>query len=396
MGLELSKKKEWMFLITMFLSCFICVGTITFYCVLNEVYELFPLGTANAMTSSLNLTVCISAFIIPWICNKIGSKNVMILGSLCYAVGVFTFSIENSVYVFAMLIISSFGVAIANVVGTIMIADVYKDLGRRNKVLGWYMIAMGGAGTFFGVIAGYLGQHVWKHAFYINFLGILFLVMTILFVPSELNQISLAKASEKKNTAEKASVHLGKSFWILCILMAVSKMFCDISSNFVSIYIEENALGNATLLSGYFSSVIQLSGAIVGLIYGFIYKKVKRNTGALAILSSTCAYLLLAIHPCVPLMMLSAVLSGFTLTVNFSYFFAIAPTVVPKEKSDLAIGILQAALYSVCLTPYLVTFLEGFTGQLFTPVCWIAMVVLGIMTVLLFIACNKLELPENV
>lgn len=95
-------------------------------------------------------------------------------------------------------------------------------------------------------------------------------------------------------------------------------------------------------------------------------------------------------------MMLSAVLSGFTLTVNFSYFFAIAPTVVPKEKSDLAIGILQAALYSVCLTPYLVTFLEGFTGQLFTPVCWIAMVVLGIMTVLLFIACNKLDLPENV
>lgn len=52
MGLELSKKKEWMFLITMFLSCFICVGTITFYCVLNEVYELFPLGIANAMTSS--------------------------------------------------------------------------------------------------------------------------------------------------------------------------------------------------------------------------------------------------------------------------------------------------------------------------------------------------------
>lgn len=398
MSIEMSKKKEWLFLISIFVSCIGCVGTIVFTVVINEVYKVYPTGITDTMISIVNVVIFASSPVIPWMCKKLGSKTTMIIGAVLFTfAGLFTFSFDNVIFIFVMRILTGVGVAICNVVGTILIADAYPNLERRNKVLGWYMIAMGGAGTICGVVCGYLAANNWLNVFLAHLLGIFIIVFSVFFIPGELNKISTTTDMEKQpeKKASKSNVHLGKVFWIFALIMTVTKIFSDINQYYVSVYVEENAIGNTAVLAGYFSSVVQFVGAAIGLIYGWIYKKAKRQTGTLSFLASALSYLLLAVHPSVPLLMLSGVLSGFTLTVMFSYFFAICPSIVPAEKANLSIGILQALLYSVFLIPYLVSFMMKFTGGLFTPICYLVAVVLGILTIIMFILSSKLELSEE-
>lgn len=401
MEIKMSKKQEILFLAAVFSSCIACVGTIVFNVVVNEVYNVYSAGIADTMVSIINIVLLVSSPFVPVMCARLGSKTTMIIGAALFSfAGLFTMTVEHTGYILAMRLLTGLGISICNTVGTVMINDAYSDLEKRGKVLGWYMIAMGGCGVLVGMVAGNLAASNWKNVFYSHILGVVVLVLTILFVPNVFNKTGgNAEGAGEGTEKKKGGMSLGGTFWMLAAIFALFNIFANFMQFYAAVYVEENAIGNPALLTGYYSSVVQGVGAVVGLIYGAVYGKMRHQTATGAFLLQTVSYLLCYIFPSMATLMINGIATGYMLTVCFSWFFAIAPATVPKESSNFAVGLLQAFYGMTFLIPYLLTAMRGLTGGTFTPTVLICGIVLAVLTAALFVICQsrigKLKLEEQ-
>ena len=282
MLVKLSKKRETMMLIAMFLTCVGAVGIGPVYCIINELYINFPESTANAAISLMTLSQLVSGPILPLVSRKLGIKNTLVIGAILFAVASFFFAKVTSSFLLILLsILLGISFAVMTAVPAYALVQVYNDTHRREKVLGWYMVAMGAVGAMITYISGWLGSIQWNYAMYTNLLGILVAIVCAVFLPNELNSVSKELKEEQNNSGRKK--HMGSGFWLLVVSYFLGFIILSVMNVYISVYVEDAGLGNPSLVAGRYGTIVQIVGLVAGLICGWFCSKLKGATGGILI-----------------------------------------------------------------------------------------------------------------
>ncbi len=139
-----------------------------------------------------------------WLHHKIGSFKLLCFGLLPYAIfGYGGVILHNSYLLIADRLLLGGAAVAVQIAGTALIAENF--IGEyRMKIIAWQGMAIEAGGVCFLVVGGILGQIQWGYPFFIYLLGIIFLILTILFIPkSPTIQVSNEEdISKDKNNAK--------------------------------------------------------------------------------------------------------------------------------------------------------------------------------------------------
>lgn len=400
MAIELTKGREILMLIAVFLTNIATMGDYIIYPITYNFFNAFPdnVNGVNFILSGPSLILIFVALATPKIIKWIGSRNTLILGCVLFTLpGIFGVAVLSIPYIITLRVINAIGIGIVNVTAVVVLTEIYIDEKKRGTILGFYSTAMAAVGAILSNASGFLATIEWTRAYWVYLSGIVMVFLVIMFVPvikSMQKEIDEEKTSEIEQNITKEP--LGAKFWIFTfIIIFFYTSFC-VPSFFNSVYIAENGLGNAAF-SGFVTSLTTISGALIGLLFGKIFMKTKSITNALAYLILALCIGAMYFFPTKTTVMVSNFIAGAMMTVAFTYALTYCPSIVPESRINDSLGITQAvcgiAMFSVT---YVVTFLMNvFNTELVTPVYIVPAIVMLIAAAAEYFTRNKGEMVQN-
>lgn len=389
MTIEMSKPKRILFYIAIMLCNIAVMGEMVIMPLTYNLYNAFPenLGAVNFMVSGPVLIMAIASFAASALCRKLSKKNIIIIGGIIFLMGsVFGIMIENIPFIIFTRCLMGIGEAFVNVGAMAMIAEVYVDENKRATFMGIYNAVMSGIGALMSALAGILAATAWQNAYRTYWLAIPMLAAMILFLPSIKPQAS--EAYENAHGGKKESI--GIRFWLMLVTFIIFNFIYSIPTFYMSVYIIESGIGNVTF-AGMFSAIATIGGVFMGLIFGFIYKKLGRKTSLIGFAGMLIAVSLIYFVPSSTSIIIAAILIGCSYATVFAFTYTQAPAVVPVSRIDDAIGIVSAA-YAIAMfgTTFIITWVMSvMNSELVGPTFIIPVVLSAFILIFEFIVTAK-------
>lgn len=387
--MELTKGKKLLFFVAIMLSNIAVMGDCVIYPITYNIYNAFPESTVlvNYILSGPPLLIVIASLIAPMLLKKMTKKTLLILGCTLFTVGaVFGVAIDSVWWMSFTRTLVGVGQGFVNVSAIALITEVY-DERVRAKYIGYFNASMNVVGVLCGFLVGSLAAESWQGAFRLYYAAIPMLVMVILFVPNIKNE----KQSEA--VAVKNREKMGFEFWELIVTFTILCVCSMVIAYFISVYAVENGIGDESIVARAMS-ISQVASFVGAMVFGFIYKKLKRWTLVLGYVLAALMFLLMIVAPSTPTIYIVYIMNSISYILPFSYAFVRGPMVVPESKADTAIGIVTAA-YGIggFLTTYFITFLMRiFNTELVTPILVVPAalcVIIAVVDTLCAVKVNK-------
>lgn len=343
--LEMTKTKRVLCLIALMLTNLAVMADLVIIPIISDLYAAYgeQMNAVNYVVSGPALVIVVTSLLATVLCRKLDKKVVIILGGLFFAVGsVCGVFADNIWYMCLMRTLVGVGSGIVQVVAVSMIADIYEDADMRAKITGYYNATMSFVGIAYSYFAGILAAGGnWKRVFNLYWLAIPMMIFLMLFVPS-IRPAAETTAAGKGAVKEK----MGAAFWQLQIFWFLANLlFGATVLYYVAVYIAENGLGNAGF-SGMATSVKQLVGFLLCFGFGFIYKKLKRNTITVAYLLAAVTLIWLVFAPSKFAAVVVATICGCCYKIAFSFAYAHGFALVPASRTEDATAI-TTAVYGI-------------------------------------------------
>lgn len=340
---EMSKLRMSLVLLSLFLSTSCTMGDMVIVPIASNLYEIFPqVGLVNAIISAPALVGVPFCILGGQLADKINKKTLMVSGFALYAItSIFGCAFENVYYMLICRLIStgiSWGITSAAALG--IIAEIYADEGKRGMINGWYNAVMAAIGAIMSFVAGILAVNAWQNAFHTYWMNLPILIMLIVFLPSMPASRSTQQVMEKKSSQIKEEGWYKKLIPLLIqVLMVASSYYVIVYM--ISLYVADTGIGNEAF-TGTLSSAGTLCSFLANLAFGFIYGKLKKNTGIPSCIVIGIGFLLLAFYPSkITALVMCGVMGAFW-GIFYSFFFTECSVVVPKSKQGISIGITSA------------------------------------------------------
>ena len=346
MKLEMTKTKRVLCLIALMLTNLAVMADLVIIPVISDLYTAYgnQMNAVNYIVSGPALIIVVTSLLATVLCRKLDKKVVIILGGLFFAVGsVCGVMVDNIWYMCVMRTLVGIGSGIVQVVAVSMIADIYEDADQRAKITGYYNATMSFVGIAYSYFAGILAVGGnWKNVFNLYWLTVPMMLFLVLFVPSIRPAAETAKEKGKGAAKEK----MGAGFWQLQIFWFLANLlFGATVLYYVAVYIAENCLGDSSF-SGMATSVKQLVGFLLCFGFGFIYKKLKRNTIAVTYLLAAVTLVWLVFAPSKFAAVVIATICGCCYKIAFSFAYAHGFAIVPASRTEDATAI-TTAVYGI-------------------------------------------------
>jgi|GEM_PF-2459199 len=360
MKYKMSKAKEILFLITIFLSSVIVMDDMILSPTINTLYEKFPnaSGAVNFIVTGCYIFVVIFSIVAGNLCNRRDKKALMFIGALFGAaggIGMIFFINPIGLAVCRGLIM--IGYSFTMTVAIAIITDFYTDDERRGKVLGYYNGVMQGIGALLAFAAGLMATKSLQFAYSLHLIIILYIIMLAVFVPSMKPDAAPAQSdggvAEKEPKEKKPG--FGLRYWLLVINFSIYNFAFCIPLFYVSVYVAENGLGSEAL-SGTINTVITLVGFVTPLLYGKFCKAIGKNVSTTAFFLSIIGCGLLLLAPGKTLAFLGFGIIGGACPLIRTWVYDSIPGVVPETRVNDGIGYVTSISTVVsCVTAYIVT-----------------------------------------
>lgn len=373
MKYNLTKKQEWLLLITIFLSNVIVMDDSIFTPTVNALFVMFPEGTSliNFAITGCYIFIVVFSIIVGKLCSKYDKKSLLILGGILGAIGglgmIFIVTPLSIAICRGLLMISY---AFTMTVGLALITDLYTDEARRGKMIGYYNGIMQGIGAVLAFVAGILATKSLQLAYSTHILIVLYLIMLFMFVPS-FKPVNEMDSNEATNTSKEG---LGMKYWLL--VSNASVYFCAFCMIlfFISVYVAENNLGNEAM-AGTMSTVITIAGFITPMLYGQISALLGKHTSIISFISTLIGCVIFYLMPNLVGAFAGVILMGAANPLVRTWAYDKIPSIVPESRIDDAIGYFTSISTALsCVTAYLVTWgmtllgCETFTSFLIVPI----------------------------
>jgi MFS family permease len=398
MLVEMPKAKRILFMLTFMLVNIVIIGDVLFVPTINDVYKLFPrnAGMVNFAVSGNYLMIVCASILAGKLCRIIGQKLVIIIGSICsLAGGVLLLAIENVFFLCAMRLLFAFGFAFCQVSSMSLISDLYTDNAARGSMMGYFNSVRYMLGAGMSAFGGKLAAISAKTAYRGYWMILPVVVLEILFLPSIKPPKLEAEHKEKPKELKEKKQALGGLYWGIAICFSLCYFVFTYVSFFISVYVEENALGTP-VVAGYATSLFTFGTGIISLAFGSIYKKIGKNIILLAYIGTAMVLVVLMTVPTLTVLYVTAIFRGGFVGIALTYCYFICPNIVPKERSKDAIAVLTAIYsFAIFLSPFAVSWSMKFIGNgRYTPTI-IVPVIIGIAIFFAQLLLNMKQPPKN-
>ncbi|MFZ7120515.1 MAG: MFS transporter [Eubacteriaceae bacterium] len=230
------------------------------------------------------------------------------------------------------------------------------DGNQRGTVFGFKQVASSVGIAGLTVLVGYLGTIAWYNAYLIYFLLVPILILVSKFLP-------LGKLDEKlvgKGVGLSGIKSLlTPSYIYMCFMVFfMGALLFTFYAN-IAMMITEKSLGDSSAV-GQVTALNSLMTIVVGLIFGFILKGLKKYTLSLAMLVMCLAFLILSISNSFSIIAFGGIVFGIGAGLQQASSLYYVSESVSKSSNTLAIAIALALIsVGISFSPVIVNSIQG-------------------------------------
>jgi MFS family permease len=364
MKVEMSKTKQILCLVAIMLTNIAVMADLVIIPVISNIYRAFPddMQIVNYIISGPMLVIVGSSLLATFLLRVFSKKTVIVAGGVIFTVGaVAGVAINNVFFIALMRTLVGVGAGLVNVVAVALIADIYDDKTVRAKMTGYYNASMSFIGMAFSYISGILAKDgVWQESFKCYWAAFPMLIMLIIFIPSIKRETIEETGGNAANREKTPKEPFGWRYWVMAASWLVMNIiFGATVLYYLSAYIVENNLGDSSF-TGLAASVKSIVGLLMGLGFGFIYSKLKRQTNTVCCLVSAVCLVIMVAAPSPISALVVGTIAGCAYKVAFSYEYVHGFEIVPVSRIDDAVAV-TTAVYGIgsFASTYFVTLLMG-------------------------------------
>lgn len=379
------QRRDLLTMVAVFLSAFVTMADFIMYPVLYQLYQAFPADewAINAMVSLPSWFILAACLLSPKLIDAVGSKPVLVGGiAITLVCGALVPVFPTPIVMVVLRLIAGIGMGCVDTAAPVIINESFDDIEQRNWIMGFYSVAMSALGAVLSMVSGLLAGGGWKASFGTYLICVLPLVTCIFLIP---NQRKAAAAEEEMDAVQTDDGKLGAPFWT-CVLLFIVFVLCAATvQNYVSFYVEENSLGNEAF-TGLLTTIFMVVGALAGLVYGYVFTKLRYRTAAAMYAITGIGMLAMRFFPSPAVACITMGVLGASYVIFTSYVYTHFTEIAPPSRMAFAVGIASGGGYvAVGVLSYVVIGLMAvfgtFTNELLLYGCvCIAVAVLELIT----------------
>lgn len=260
------------------------MGTNASSTILTSIAEKFPaasIAQIQFLMTFPNLMILLSSIAMISLSRKFSLRLLAATGmALCGVSGLLAFLLHGSLlllYVWAGMFGCGIGIVVP--IGTALIADQFSGK-EKDNMLGYQSGAANVGSMLMTYVGGLLASAAWFHMYLVYMLAFAGLIPVLRYVPGKL-------AGAPSTTAGK--LELPRFAWKYFGLVFIYMQLFFVCPTNLGLLIQERRLGAAQEV-GTAMTVLLISGAVVGVLFGYFAKKLGKNTviAGLGLLSTGC------------------------------------------------------------------------------------------------------------
>jgi MFS family permease len=247
--------------------------------------------------------------------------------------------VDNMAYMVVMRLLSGFAYGIVATVLMGLIAELFTKESERSFMMGANSSVTAAFGVILSLIGGYLADHNWHYVFYAYLFGVPILILILIFIPKTPPEGKRA-GDEQSGERDKLPV---KTLGPIALAIFLYGTLIFIPIYYLSFYLAEANLGDASV-AGIIASVGTAGGFVSGLLFTFLYMRLRRATSAICFLLSALSFIIMAFSSNIWLIVVMIFVGNFATIQLTSYYYMYASMIMPPGVMTLSIAILTAAM----------------------------------------------------
>ena len=307
--------------------------------VLSSVRDHYPdisVSMIQMLVTMPMLIAIVFALLTGWIALYISKKKIFLFAAAVSGITGLMPLLSDS---FGLLLAARalYGIALGIVISlvTALVADFF-DGEERIQVMGVQGASVGAGLMLVTALAGFVGRSDFHYVFYISILGFVAFAVMLFLLPD--------KPVHREQTGTKKKIRLNRKVWILAAFLFAEGFFIIMFTTNVAMHLAGPLKGD-TVAAGTITSVFSAAQIVMGLLLRRITAITKKFTLPVAMFFMAAGYLLMAAFPAsFVLLLISAVLCGYSQSVYCAGAMAEVTTLVEPESTPMAASVLTCAL----------------------------------------------------
>ena len=324
---------------------------------------------------------------------KVETKSLIIFALILFTVGGVApyFSPNNLTMILVWRAIYGIGVGLLSPLGATLVVQMLSgDL--QTKAMGAGSIALNVSGVIYLALAGFLANAAWQNMFLIYFVGLLFLVAVILWLPREPIQTEKSDVVKDAKPAFITPAMVGIA--VVCFVIAVLEY--PVLINMSPLIINEN-IGTAAT-AGIILALYTVGGILGSAIYAAYKRQLKTHTIPSSMLIVAAGLLLISFGTNALMLGAGTLLIGVSFGIYYPEFYMLMGKAAPVSLTAMGMSLIMVG-YDLggFISPYFYSLLAQVTGQEGIRFPFIfSMIAFVVIAVIMGLGARKQPATENV
>ena len=331
--------------------------------VLSGVHEHYPnidVSLVQMLVTVPTLVGVLFALLTGWLALHISKKKIFLFAALAAGItGLIPLASDSFTVLFLSRALYGMSLGIVVSLVTALVADFF-DGDERVQVMGIQGASVGAGMVLVTTLAGIVGRTDFHHAYYLSILGFIAFFAILVLLP----EIPVSKPEK----GQKKKIRLNREVFRMAAFIFAEGFFIIIFTTNLAMHLSGPLKGDAAI-AGIITGVFSAAQILMGILLGRIAKVTKRYTLPVAMFSLAAGYLLMAFFPgTLPVLMVSAVLCGYSQSVYCAKSMQEVTTVVDQDSTPMAASLLTCSLMlSQFVSPVVINTLSNvFFGSITT------------------------------
>lgn len=280
------------------------------------------------------LFIALTSFVVPSLCGKFKSKELVLLGLGLYVIGGCIAGAFSNIWVVLLFrALVGVGVGIIMPLSTGLLA-FYFSPEEQDSLMGYSSAMNQMGGVIATLISGFLASVSWRASFLVYLMGLISVVLCLMFLPNE--RIGSHEGRKKRGAWGEYGVY------ILAIFLLMLTFFVYPSS-----FAIETAKGG--VIPQRFVAVIMAGMDLVAFVGGLSFVHIKKGLGAktklLAPVLFCVGYLCLLMGDGAAWVLLGSAMVGFANGLGIPFIISCASQKAGKEAASTVMPMISMAMY---------------------------------------------------
>lgn len=306
------------------------------YCVspvLGEIQEHFSdvnVSLVQMLITAPGIFSMVVALTSGFLVTKISKKKLLLFAAATAGiVGFLPLAADSFALLFVSRILYGMGLGIATTMNAAVVAEFFEGE-ERVQAMGIQAASVGAGIMTTTTVAGMLGKSGFTHAYYINVIGFISLVLLAFCLP-DTGTVSLKKGEK---------IRLNREVWIIDLFTMLENFFLITFTTNIAMHMA-GALKGDTSKAGILTGIFSGSQILIGILLGLVTKIAKKYTLSAAMFSFALGAVILVLFPGnMAMLSVAALFCGFSQGI----FIPTASTNIANVVAPSAVALASATL----------------------------------------------------